>query len=61
MTKAVVHDILEQMNRKEVVYKQFWDIEEKRTRDTWDEGDRPDTKCTVFSPPMKILKCEKPL
>jgi len=61
MSKAMVHDILEQMNGEEVVYKPFWHIEEKRARDTWDEGDHPDTKCPAFSPPTKILKCDKPL
>jgi len=63
MTKTMVHDILEQMNGEEVVYKLFWDVEveEKHTRDTWDEGDHPDTKRPAFYPPTKILKCEKPL
>jgi len=37
------------------------EIEETRTRDTWDEGDHPDTKRPVFSPPTKILKRDKPL
>jgi len=62
-TKAVVHDILEQMNGEEVVYKPFWDIEveEKRTRDTWDEGNHPDMKRLAFSPLTKILKHDKPL
>jgi len=58
---SVVYDILEQMNGEEVVYKPFWDIEEKRTRDTEDEGDHPDTNRPAFSPPMKILKHDKPL
>jgi len=62
-TKSVVHNILEQMNGEEVAYKPFCDveIEEKRARDTWDEGDHPDTKRPAFSPPMKILKRDKPL
>ena len=60
-TKAVVYDILEQMNGEEVVYKPFWNIEEKRARDTRDEGDHPDTKRPAFSPPTKILKRNKPL
>jgi len=60
-TKTVVHDILEQMNGEEVVYKLFWDVEEKRARDTWDEYDHPDTKRPAFSPPTKILKRDKPL
>jgi len=62
-TKAMVHDILEQMNGEEVVYKPFWDvkIEEKRARNTWDEGDHSDIKRPAFSPPMKILKRDKPL
>ena len=59
--KGVVHDILEQMNGEEVVYKPFWDVEEKRARDTLDEGDHPDTKRKAFSPPTKILKRDKPL
>jgi len=35
-TKTVVHNILEQMNGEEVVYKPFWDmeVEEKHARDT---------------------------
>jgi len=61
MTKAVVHNILEQMNGEEVMCKLFWDIEEKCARDTWDEGDHPDTKRPAFSPSTKILKCDKPL
>ena len=45
------------------MYKLFWDveIEEKYARDTWDKGDHPDMKHKAFSPPMKILKCDKPL
>jgi len=62
-TKTVVHNIQEQMNGEEVVYKPFWDveIEEKRARDTWDEGDYPKKKRPAFSPPTKILTRDKPL
>jgi len=62
-TIGVIHNIQEQMNGEEVVYKPFWDveIEEKRTRDTWDEGDHPEKKRPVFSPPTKILKRDEPL
>jgi len=61
--KGVERDILEQMNGEEVVYKSFWDVEidEKRTRATWDKGNHPDMKRPAFSPPTKILKREKPL
>jgi len=59
--KGVAHDILEQISGEEVMYKPFWDIEEKHTRDTWDERDHPDTKCKAFSPPTKILKRDKPV
>jgi len=63
MTKAMVHDILEQINGEEVMYKPFWDmeIEEKHARDTEDEGNHPYTKRPAFSPPTKILKHDKPL
>jgi len=60
-TMGVVHNIQEQMNGEEVVYKPFWDIQEKRATDTWDERDHPDMKRPAFSPPTKILKREKPL
>jgi len=62
-TMGVVHNIQEQMNGEEVVYKPFWDveIEEKCARDTWDEGDHPEKKRPAFSPPTKILKGDKPL
>jgi len=62
-TMGMVHNILEQMNGEEVMYKLFWDVEvgEKCTRDTWDERDHPDTKRPAFSPSTKILKCDKPL
>jgi len=62
-TMGMVHNIQEQMNGEEVVYKRFWDveIEEKRARDTWDEGDHPEKERPAFSPPTKILKCDKPL
>jgi len=62
-TKIVVHNILEQMNGEEVVYKPFWDVkvEEKHARDTWDKGDHPNIKRPAFSPPTKILKHDKPL
>jgi len=58
-TKAVIHDILEQMNGEEVMYRPFWDIEEKHARNTWDEEDHPDTKRPAFSSPTKILKRDK--
>jgi len=58
---GVVHNIQKQMNEEEVVYKPFWDIEEKRARDTWDEGDHPEKKRPAFSPRTKILKRNKPL
>ena len=62
-TTGMVHDILEQMNEEEIVYKPFWDveIEEKNTRDMEDEWDHPDTNSPAFSSPMKILKHDKTL
>jgi len=62
-TMGIVHNIQEQINGDEVVYQPFWDveIEEKRARDTWDEGDHPEKKRPAFSPPTKILKRDKPL
>jgi len=62
-TMGVVHNIQEQMNGEEVVYKLFWDmeIEEKCARDTCDEGHHHEKKRVAFSPPTKILKRDKAL
>jgi len=56
----------ELMNGKEMIYKPFWeaDVEEKRTCDIWDDGDRDDTKWKALSleeKPKKILKRERPV
>jgi len=55
----------EVMNGEEVIYKPFWevDIEEKRARDIWDDGDRIDTKRKALSPETqsKILKRDRPV
>ena len=56
----------ELMNVEEVIYKPFWeaDVEEKRTRDIWDDGDRDDIKRKALSPeekPKRILKRERPV
>jgi len=56
----------ELMNGEQVIYKPFWetDVDEKRARDIWDDGDRDDTKRKALSPeekPKRILTREKPV
>jgi len=59
---GVACNILEEINGEKVIYKPSRE-EEKRARESWDEGDKNDAKRKSFSPENspKILKRDKPL
>ena len=53
-------------NGEEIIYKPFWkaDMDEKRTPDIWDDGNRDNTKWKALSieeKPKRILRHEKPV